>query len=275
LAALRRDRPDVALILHGNEPQATPLAYLAGSCFIFKLPNVNRFAFLLANSLPRLAWADFAGHAIKQRLAVAALAGARVADRRTQLPVPKATPARVGAWLAQGGIAVTDTLIGLQAGASSRGRMWPVEHFTALARLLLVSHPGCRFVIFGGPQERTRCAAIAEHIGVPAVVAAGAIAIEMLPALIQRCAVLVTGDTGTLHMAVALGTPTVSLFAVSDPAVSGPAHDPERHSVIFRQAPVGVRSKTDDEFWMAQIAAEEVCLAVMRQLESREQLPNG
>mgnify|MGYP000361318704 CR=1 FL=1 len=42
---------DVALILHGNEPQATPLAYLSGAEFRFKLPNDNDFRFLLSNTV--------------------------------------------------------------------------------------------------------------------------------------------------------------------------------------------------------------------------------
>src|ERR1035437_2528532 len=43
---LRQRRFDLALILHGNEPQATPLAYLSGADFRFKLPNDNDFSFL-------------------------------------------------------------------------------------------------------------------------------------------------------------------------------------------------------------------------------------
>lgn len=270
LAALRRARADVALILHGNEPQATPLAYLAGVRFIFKLPNTSRFAFLLSNREPRLAWSDFR-HGMMQRLKVAQLAGARIEGARMRLPIPDETHGVVAHWLAERDVAASDRLIGFQAGASSRGRMWPVAHFVALARLLLTAHPACRFVVTGAPHERARCTAIAESIGAAAVVAAGALAIESLPALIQRCAVLVTGDTGTLHVAVAVGTPTVALFGVSDPAASGPAYDFDKHIVIYRPGATGVRSKTDDERWMACIAPDEAAAAVMLQLARRQE----
>jgi ADP-heptose:LPS heptosyltransferase len=265
LCALRAARPDLALILHGNEPQATPLAYLAGARFIFKLPNTSRFAFLLSNREPRRAWADFK-HGIEARLDAARLAGARIEGARMRLPVPAAAREQVARFLAAQKVGAGDTVIGLQAGASSRGRMWPVEHFTALARLLLAAHPACRFVITGAPQERARCEEIAKGIGVAAISAAGALPIEALPALVARCAILVTGDTGTLHVAVAVGTPTVALFAVSDPAASGPAYDNDRHLVIARPLPDRVRSKTDDEGWMAQIGPEEVFAAVEHQL---------
>ncbi|PKO84458.1 MAG: glycosyltransferase family 9 protein [Betaproteobacteria bacterium HGW-Betaproteobacteria-11] len=264
---LRRFHPDLALILHGNEPQATPLAYLAGARFIFKLPNTSRFAFLLTNHAPHPGWAD-CGHGLNLRLKIAGLAGAEVAGARMGLPVPAATRVAVANWLAGQGVAAADTVIGLQAGASSRGRMWPVAHFVALARQLLAVDPAYRFIITGAPHEGPRCDEIAEGIGFGAVVAAGALPIEMLPALVQRCAVLVTGDTGTLHMAVAIGVPTVSLFAVSGPAVSGPAYDFDKHIVIHRPAAVTVSSKTDNDRWMAEIPPEDVLPAVLRLIDS-------
>lgn len=267
LLALRAAKPDLAMILHGNEPQATPLAYLAGARFIFKLPNTSRFAFLLTNAHPRRGWADLPRHGMHVRLAIVELAGARIADARMYLPVPASAREHVAYWLAQHGVAATDTVIGLQAGASSRGRMWPVAHFIALAKMLLTMHFACRFVITGAPRERARCEAIAQGIGGAAALAAAALPIEALPALVERCAVLVTGDTGTLHVAVALGTPTVALFAVSDPAASGPAYDLDKHIVIYRPNAEGVGSKTDDDYWMAQITPEEVFHAVKRQLE--------
>lgn len=274
LRALRRAQPDVALILHGNEPQATPLAYLSGARFIFKLPNTSRFAFLLSNREPRLAWRDL-GHGMMQRLKIAQLAGALIEGARMRLPITDEARAAVAHWLAERGVAARDALIGFQAGASSRGRMWPVAHFAALARMLLAAHPACRFVITGAPHERARCAAIAGDIGAAAVTAGGVVAVELLPALVRRCAVLVTGDTGTLHVAVAVGTPTVALFAVSDPAVSGPAYDFDKHIVIHRPNTAGVRSKTDAAHWMAQIAPGEVAAAVMLQLMRRQEEAHG
>lgn len=267
LRILRHAQPDVAMILHGNEPQATPLAYLAGARFIFKLPNTSRFAFLLTNAHPRRGWADLPRHGMHVRLAMAELAGARIADARMYLPVPASAREHVAYWLAQHGVVATDTVIGLQAGASSRGRMWPVAHFIALAKMLLTMHSACRFVITGAPRERARCEAIAQGIGGGAALAVTALPIEALPALVERCAVLVTGDTGTLHVAVALGTLTVALFAVSDPAASGPAYDLDKHIVIYRPNGEGIGSKTDDDYWMAQITPEEVFHEVKRQLE--------
>ena len=53
-----------------------------------------------------------------------------------------------------------------------------------------------------------------------------------MPDLLRRASLLVTGDTGPMHLAVTVDTPVVALFAVSDPARSGPGYDLDRHVVI-------------------------------------------
>lgn len=257
VAALRREHFNLALILHGNEPQATPMAYLAGIPFIFKLPNTSRFRFLLANPTPVLSWADL-GSGYRQRLQVAALAGVDTQGARGQLPVSDDDRRAVAALLASQGVDAGSLLIGLQTGASSRGRMWPAARFAELARALAARHAGCRFILTGSSAEAAYCNRIAEGIGKSALVLAGVVPLPQLPALVQGLAVLVTGDTGTMHVAIAVGTPIVGLFAVSDPHVSGPAYDLERHVTIHRPCDKAIRSKSDDQTCIARIGVDEV-----------------
>jgi ADP-heptose:LPS heptosyltransferase len=266
---LRRERPDLALVLHGNEPQATPLCYLAGARWIVKLPNAaNPFRFLLANREPLVAWPAL-GHGLNQRLRTAELVGADVAGARMALPVTAAASRIVDEFLAGAGLAGR-RLIGLQCGASARSRMWPAAHFAELARRLLAAHPDAAILLTGSPSERALLEAVAQNVGercVPAV----DLPIDALPALLARLAVLVSGDTGTMHAAVAMGTPTVCLFAVSDPATSGPAYDHERHIVIHRPCPdLTISTKTDDARCIARIAVDEVQAAVEKQLAAGE-----
>src|SRR3990167_915827 len=47
---LRKHKFDLVLIFHGNEPQATPMAYFSGANFIVKLPNTSKYGFLLSNT---------------------------------------------------------------------------------------------------------------------------------------------------------------------------------------------------------------------------------
>lgn len=262
---LRNEQPGLAVILHGNEPQATPLAYLSGARFIFKLPNISRFRFLLSNQSPLLDWPQL-GHGIAQRLRTAALADARGSQAGMRLPVTSEAVTAVQRFLGLKRVGAAHLLIGLQTGASSRGRMWPAAHFVALAHAMQSAHPAARFVLTGAPAEAAYCGEIAKLIG-PTALLANELPIELLPALLAQCRVLVTGDTGTMHVAVAVGTPVVALFAVSNPATSGPIQDVERHAVIHRPCPeLKLRSKSDDQGCIARIGVAEVRAEVERLL---------
>ncbi|MBU3698320.1 glycosyltransferase family 9 protein [Dechloromonas sp.] len=230
---------DLAVILHGNEPQATPLAYFSGARHIFKLPNNNRWNFLLNNRTPVVSWDDL-GHGIDQRLAVARLAGAREPFSR-RMTVPRHA---AGESALQDALVQRDwqsaPLVAFQPGASTMSRRWPRGRFVAAATALVAHHPELRFVVTGSPAEQALCREVAAAIeaavpvtgGSRAWASAGDLPLLAIPDLLRRAAVLVSGDTGPMHLAVTVETPVVALFAVSDPARSGPGYDPERHIVI-------------------------------------------
>ena len=228
---LKRQGYDLACIFHGNEPQATPLAYLSGARHIFKLPNNNRWNFLLSNRQPVLSWDDL-GHGIEQRLTVAQLAGAS-GDFSRRMSVALANSLAELGWQSA-------NFVAFQPGASTMSRRWPRSRFIAAAQQLAARHPELRFVVTGSPAEAALCQEVAAGIeaaapfpgGRRAWASAGKLPLIALPALLQRASLLVTGDTGPMHLAVTVDTPVVALFAVSDPARSGPAYDLDKHLVI-------------------------------------------
>ena len=236
---LKRQSYDLATIFHGNEPQATPLAYLSGARHIFKLPNNNHWNFLLSNRQPLLSWDDL-GHGIEQRLAVAKLAGASSdVSRRMTVPMHAAGQEALAESLTELGWQ-TSNIVALQPGASTMSRRWPRSRFIAAAKQLANVHPELRFVVTGSPAEAALCQEVATGIeaaaplagGTRAWASAGKLPLIALPALLQRASLLVTGYTGPMHLAVTVDTPVVALFAVSDPARSGPAYDLDKHRVI-------------------------------------------
>jgi ADP-heptose:LPS heptosyltransferase len=123
-------------------------------------------------------------------------------------------------------------LIALQPGASTLSRRWAPDRFIALGKSLQHSFPDVALVVTGSPGEAQLCRRVAEGIGGRIWTSAGEAPLKLLPALFRRCSALVTGDTGPMHLAVAVGTPVIALFAVSDYRRSGPAYDLARHVVI-------------------------------------------
>lgn len=111
---------------------------------------------------------------------------------------------RADAWLADRGLTGAP-FAALAPGAAHATKRWPVRHWSELASRLRAG--GMAPVVVGGPGDR----GIAQQLGdVPS--AAGEFALQETGALLARARVLVSGDTGVMHMATAVGTPVVALF---------------------------------------------------------------
>ncbi|TJZ77438.1 glycosyltransferase family 9 protein [Chitiniphilus eburneus] len=271
---LRRQRYDLVAILHGNEPQATPLAVLSGARWRFKLPNDFAHRDLLSNAEPVHSWGDFT-HGIDQRLAVAALAGGAPTERAMTLIVAPDTQEALDATLARDfGVTPGTPLLAFQPGASTASRRWRPERYAELGRRLLAHDPALRIVITGSPAELPLIATVAQGIGNPTrvLVTAGKLPLVQVPALLRRCRVLVTPDTGIMHMAIAVGTPTVSLFAAAHWERSGPTVALQRHIVIQKWRTcdpcLGKRCPYAAPLCMDNIGVDEVYDACLRHLET-------
>ncbi len=127
----------------------------------------------------------------------------------------------VSAWRERLGAGVA---VGLFPGSNAPSRRWAPERFRALARTL--SERGARVVVLGGPGDRALTTAVAEGVA-GAVDAGGRTDLVELAAVLAVTDVLVTNDTGPMHLAAAVGTPTVTMWGPSDPAEVRPvgAHD--------------------------------------------------
>lgn len=116
-------------------------------------------------------------------------------------------------------------LVGVNVGARGEKR-WPVERFLEVVDRIRAGSPA-RLVVFSGPEDRRRLASLAGRL--PADVAvAPTCDVRRFAALLARCAVVVTGDTGPMHLAAAVGTPTVAVFLRDDLRTYAPRGEPHR-----------------------------------------------
>ena len=105
-------------------------------------------------------------------------------------------------------------LVGLFPGANAPARRWPTERFRELARVR--AEQGDRVVVLGGPGERALTAHVAD--AAPQVLdLGGRTGMDDLAAVLAVLDLLVTNDTGPMHLAGSVGTPTVSLWGSSSP----------------------------------------------------------
>ncbi len=103
-----------------------------------------------------------------------------------------------------------DILIGFQPGASKSHKQWPIEYFAKLASILSKKQ-NVRIVVFGTSSETPLARKIAELSGKNIIDATGKTTMQNLAAFIAKCSILVTNDTGTMHIATAAGVPVIEL----------------------------------------------------------------
>lgn len=118
--------------------------------------------------------------------------------------------------------------IGIHASGGRQVKQWDVARFGELAFRLARAHDAT-IVLTGAPADRAMVEAVARRIPSGQTVdAAGTLDLPTLAAVLERLDVLVTGDTGPMHLAAAVGTPTVAIFGPSSPAryaPRGPIHE--------------------------------------------------
>ena len=114
---------------------------------------------------------------------------------------------RVARWLAEKGLAGAP-LAALAPGATHATKRWPLAHWIALAQRLRGA--GHRPIVLGGPDDRGIALQLAT--GGAAESAVGEFSLQETGALLAGARVLVSGDTGVMHMATGVGTPVVALF---------------------------------------------------------------
>ncbi|RJQ51106.1 MAG: glycosyltransferase family 9 protein [Desulfobacteraceae bacterium] len=112
-------------------------------------------------------------------------------------------------------------IVGIHPGAGGDFKQWPVENFGKLGRMLADKN-GCRLLIFGSSSEKELCSRLHAMIGGNAENLAGQTSVEELAALLSRCEVLISNDTGPMHLASSVGTRVIALFFSTHFAETGP-----------------------------------------------------
>lgn len=127
-------------------------------------------------------------------------------------------------------------VIGLNPGATyGEAKCWPPDRFVKLGKRL-IKDDGASLVVFGSPRdaERRLCAEIAQEIGPGCIDLSGQTSLLQLASLLRRCRLLVTNDTGTMHVAAAVGTKVVAIFGPTDPTTTSPLG--EGHIIVRKEA---------------------------------------
>lgn len=200
VATLQARRFDLALQLHGGGRYSNP--------FVQRL-HARVTAGAQADDAPpldhhlRYAWMR---NERSRLLEVVRLVGAAPVD----LAPPLALTARDHAELAAALAPLRTPYVVLQPGASDPRRRWAADRFAAVGDALAAA--GAHVIVQGDASERALTAEVAQRMSQPATDGGGRLGLGALAALLAGAALLVSNDTGPLHLGHAVGCPSIGLF---------------------------------------------------------------
>jgi heptosyltransferase-2/heptosyltransferase-3 len=118
--------------------------------------------------------------------------------------------------------------IGVHSSGGRESKQWHLDRFAEVARTL-ARERNATVVLTGSPADRPLVDAVKRGLGAVRVIdAAGELDLVVLAALLAKLDLFVTGDTGPMHLAAAVGTPVVALFGPADPRRYGPLAEQRR-----------------------------------------------
>lgn len=271
LRRLRCGRFDLAVILDDSADMVLH-AWLAGIPVRFGVSRKRKFRRLYTAFVPHSASRH---ETLDHFRDLVEMLGCDTSDYRPRLypsPEDKQVAETV---LHQAGWDRQTPLVGINPGASREHRRWFPERFAQVCDALSAEGYGC--VILGGPGDEPLAEEIARNCQCRPLVLTGRLTILQVCTLLLSLRVLITADTGPLHLAAAMGTRVVALYGISDPACTGPYG--EGHVIIRHgERCIGCTAEKclHDRECMRRIHVQEVLEAVWRVLrESNAAYPNG
>lgn len=216
LRALRRERFDVVLDLFGG-PRSAILARLSlAPCRIGPATRGHGWLYTDRLRVPKEGL-----HLVRQKLALAAPLLPRAEELPLELYLAAEERVHARARLEQAGVPPGRPVVGFFPGAGWGHKIWPAECFAALGDALQ-RDLGATILLLGGTRDLASTRAVAGGMARTPVVVDGITDLRETMALIDGVHLLVSNDTGPMHIAMGLGKPTLALFGPSDPRKYGP-----------------------------------------------------
>ncbi len=238
--AIRKKKFEAAVIFTNFSQSAFPTVML---CYLAGIPR--RLAYVRENPYRLLTdWVPdpepffLQRHAVERLLALVGSVGVPARDRRVLLTAGKEAEEAVKRKLKEGGVDLDKRWLVIHPGVSERKRRYPPALFAETARLIR-KKLGYQICLTGLEAESATIREIERQSRTNIISLAGLLSLSELVALIKLSPLLIANNTGPMHIASAVGTPVVALYARTNPE-----HTPwmVRHKVLYFDVEKDLRS---------------------------------
>lgn len=177
-----------------------------------------------------------------------------------QMPVCEQAQAFVQDFYTRQGVGKSDKLIGFNIGSAVLTKRWASERFAKVADYF--ANKGYKIVFFGGSMDIELVEAAVANMHSKPIIATGKLSLQQLAAAMRCCALIITNDSGPMHVAISQQVPIVAMYGPSIPDLYGPYTD---KAIIVRSNPVchgcektGMKHKCADMQCMNNLTVEQV-----------------
>ena len=207
---IRADAFDVAVVLHPTSSRNALIPFLA------RVPirvgtNIAGRGVLLTTSIKD----DTSVHEVHRYLRVLRLLDIKGMPDTLEFWHTDVDRESIRNRLYAAGISSRDRLVAINLGTTWRTKQWDIANFDKVIQQIVRQLPNTTVVLTGSPGERALTTGLPTSL--PVINLVGETSILELGALLERCDVCLTCDSGPMHIAAAVGTPTVTLFGPTDP----------------------------------------------------------
>jgi lipopolysaccharide heptosyltransferase II len=235
IETLREEHFDGAVIFNVFSQNPLPSALI---CYLANIPR--RLAYcrenpyqLLTEWLPDPDDMQHAQHEVRRQLELVAAIGCQTHETHLSLQVSGETVRAARTLLGALGLQDNRPWVVIHPGASAASRRYPPDGYAEVAERL-VRERGWQVVFTGSQSEEALVTSIRRQMHAPAISLAGRLSLSELSAVIAMSPLLITNNTGPAHIAAAVRTPVVDLYALTNPQ-----HTPWAvpHRVLFHDVP--------------------------------------
>ena len=214
---LKKKKFDLAIVLH-TKKRTNLITYFADIPRRIGYQD-KKFGFLLSDRIKDTRSLGLQ-HEVDYCLDILRKLGLEVRDRLPYVAVKKEQLAWVDNFLKEQGMNKNDKIAGLHPGASCPSKRWLRERFVVLANRLVEDY-GLRVIIVGaGDSDKAIANAIAKELRYPVINLAGKTSLAQLAAVLKRCLIFISNDSGPVHIASSVGTPVISIFGRNQAGLS-------------------------------------------------------
>jgi len=228
---LRRKKFDLAIALHPTN-RAHMIFFLAG--IPERVGYDRKMPFFFTKKVPHLKQ-EGKKHELEYTLELLELAGISGKDKGLFVPVHENDISKIEAILSEHHVGKDAPLIAINPGASCPSKKWPPENFATVAEALAEKYKA-RIIIIADKENSQLAERVAGGMKHEPLNLSGKTTVGELAALLSKCALFISNDSGPVHIACAVGTPVISIFGRKDPGLSPKRWGPTgARSVVFHK----------------------------------------